>query len=1064
MDEVHTQRPRPINYFESVHPDEGIPRDLLLPLLEHEYTYQQETYEYDPIRGNTLNLYKRDNVDDVEYLLTAGGLGANELYVYSINETKVVAQQSRSYSFKTPIQQITSSRKQGHINTSKLVGVRTFSSVSILSSASHTQHSQESLEFHEIHCSRTVSDALDLVFNPVLPYEAAWICADRSIHIWDLLAAPETPGRRMRVIGSGDWSESETSTSSKRNNSLKWKGIDHAWHPRILLIGEAKQVSVLDLRSPDESLLPFYTPPSSLNLLRGITTNPFNAFEVGLCGTESTTLVDTRYPKHPLLEWKVNDPEDGPVGIQFLKTESESALVTWNHRHGDIALFPYSTPDLEKTTPIHSFLSTATTSKQRMIQSKFKPQRLPPFHHHDALYSSPFKDRTFSIPTTRIDLFHPEEPSWNVMPDAIHPLFKKHKKRSGFASVAEDDDEGFGIGVGEKKNGKEETRRDWEGSVPSWPGLSGVVMRDCGGGGGGGVDLFQASVEGTVYLQRFLVSGGMQEQDAMDQHVEEIAGQADWIAKVEKKALEEYQSLPLLRQEVVVRDVTSYIEYFSNMLLNPQALNDGEPLDEGKYETVLSELVEQHESKTLFQLYEAARKAIPIQYSKEGHPILLHPRAPTVLTRVETVKALIDSQVAESDGSQTKMDYFMDMDTQPMDVFHDADSTTPSNSIHLRKIPLHFMEMSASTSSTDSDYSLESVRTLLETEFSLADLYPMFPSGVMGSGVSNNEEGVLTGDAVKTELQRLSELSRKTALDWIARDVLLSGSVIDGIHCTKTTAPSHRPGYKQEYDSYTQQTQNLEPDENGEYEDIDGAVDPTVKILLEERDLELPETATIHNTLMLSEPFQLSKEAILLKDKWDHPEKWYEDEYDAKRRMNIQVSLQSWSKARPEGEGVGEGGVGGVEGPAADNARKRKSGRATLTQQDVMRALDEESRYGSQVRVVSSQKVGSTQSFPASQFASQSLGASQIASPRVRPIGASGLRGMSPAVAGIKREGRMLSQSQSLQHPSLQRASLGGASLGSRLSMGGFGASQSQSQGASSLSQQPKKKPRKSGF
>ncbi|KAJ3282439.1 hypothetical protein HDU79_009935 [Rhizoclosmatium sp. JEL0117] len=1000
-----------INYFEAVYLDQGISREILLPILEEQHSLDDELYHYDPSRKNVLDIYKDGLHAGREWLLMPGGLAGNEIYAYSFDLNGTMrAQQKPSFSFNTPILQITSSAAQLEPYSSNLVAVRTFNSVSFLSG---NVDNASTLIFHDIHSSLIHSEPVDVAFNPTIPCEAAWICADRSLHVWDLRASSDIPHNRTRVIHNGDWTETSTSSATSRNNSFKWKGVQYAWHPRILLVGEAQSVSVFDLRSPSELLLPFYTTFPHTNLLRGMAYNPENNFEIGVCGTERTSLIDTRYPKRPLMEWEVSDPNDPPVGIQFLKAGNESALLTWNCRHGDIILHPY-TPNPSIPNPFHTFFETAP---QHPPQSNYKAQRLPPFHQHDPLYSDPQSDPTFSLPTRRIDLYHPEESSWGFVSEVNpHPLIKS-KRTGGFGGSASSSGDRL-LDEGDVRRLRENTRRKRDSRVPPWPGLVGVAVKSCATG----VDIFQISAEGCLYSQRFQVAGsGTGESNDETQMAKISRRERNWISAVEKRALDDYDSMPFLRQNLKEYDLTVYMKYFSKILLNPIPA-ESPLLDNDKFIESTSSIVLQRQCKTLFEVYEATRKKVPVQYITDGRPVLIHPRCKTLLTNMEAVNSLVKScnpETISQSSSASNADY-MDLDTQPLDLVSSQETEdSNSGSIKLRRIPLSFLNMFEATNNVPS---LESVRSLLEDEFSKTEFYPNVPSNL--TGVPGDGQYGVSKIAIYKELERFSDLSRASALDWMASDVLLGSTVVEGDHKTTTT------------ESVKVQA-SVEPvTEEDEYEDID----ETIKALLQDADLNLPATATIHNSMMLKKSFALSKESILLRDKWDNPSNWYDDDYDAKRRMNSQSVLHTWSKrenALKTDEVVEE------EEAAERVHHKRKSGRAAVTQEELFRAAEMESQMGSQIRVISASQ-RTTQSVPMA--ATQS----QIQSQRFFPPSQmeSPLRfASSPA---IKRE-----PGQSSQPPtqSLFRQSQMGSSLGSK-----FGASQGSS------SQPMKKKPRKSGF
>ncbi|KAJ3119380.1 hypothetical protein HK100_000340 [Physocladia obscura] len=78
---LYSTKERPekeVNFFESIHQDEGISRDILTSAVTDAHNYEHKQYIYNPSRGNCLHIYELvDNGPRI--LLAAGGFAGNEL-------------------------------------------------------------------------------------------------------------------------------------------------------------------------------------------------------------------------------------------------------------------------------------------------------------------------------------------------------------------------------------------------------------------------------------------------------------------------------------------------------------------------------------------------------------------------------------------------------------------------------------------------------------------------------------------------------------------------------------------------------------------------------------------------------------------------------------------------------------------------------------------------------------------------------------------------------------------------------------------------------------------------
>ncbi|KAI8612289.1 hypothetical protein BC830DRAFT_1137411 [Chytriomyces sp. MP71] len=1033
-----------VNFFESVHQNEGVHRDLLLPLLTEAFAHEADTHRYDPARGNSLHLYGNES-----WLLTPGGLAANELYAFNVSRETPIPRTTPLFAFKTPILQITSSRVSIGEGIAKLLAVRTFNTVHFLSGgkASMDDHSWRP-SFHEIGTITPKAEPMQISFNPVLGGEAAWICEDRSVHVWDLLSSPDDVMRRTRIIRNGDWMY-----ESSRENDLKWKGIDYAWHPRILLLGEAKYLSILDLRSPSESSLPFFSIPSSTATFRGVITNPENPFQVGACSTETTYLIDSRYPAHPLLEWTTADPIDPPVGIQFITTGSQSALMTWNARHGEILVHPITSPPPHETPNPHDFTHSCANPPPH---NRHRPHRLFPFHKqpHD-----PLAPRTSAIP-----FFHPEECNWGVNPGGARESSPRESE-----ATASGGEESPRPGV-RRRVQRELARRRGEEANPAWPLLVGVAV---GAASAGRIKLFQGAADGAVYASLYRVKGDLDrnrtevDEAEMAEEVDNLESSRKWMQVAEAAALQNNESAPHLRQICKTSDVTAYFKGISRMFI-PDAFNpeEAQPADIFKCQAVAKKIIQDAVPKTLFEIQEAERNESRIRYSEKGDPILPHPRLENTFHQLDCLNAVLEvanTQFAASEQEDREESLPTNAALLALKAIEVAETMSADPLIKQKSVPLELLDRCEPGAENNVDPAFDGtlpvdvrdetvVRQLLSTSF--------VPSGEWSPEIPETlADETLDGGASVTEV--LTDLKKNTlrgTLDWISKDVCAASTVIGSKHFS-VEVPSKRQGPVQ-IEVKLDPSNTLESDTPPSQ----SAVEATIQSLLEDEGLNLPDSVTLHNPLLFSRAvsgrFKISKEAILLRDKWNHPDHWYSEAYEAKRRMMKQVSLVTRSRR----ENALKGGAAAEPEDEEVKKPKKSSGKVAFSQDDfLLRTQEKESMLmSSQTRVVAR----SSQLSQASQQVRMKREASQVASSPPRLVSSQSLVSSSPFVdvqgfssqtsASLRASGSGSGSLPPSQSMSLPKGSLlYSQTVGSRFSLG---------VGSSSSQQPQKKKPRKSGF
>ncbi|KAJ3241782.1 hypothetical protein HDU81_010426 [Chytriomyces hyalinus] len=1115
-----------VNFFEAVHQNEGIDRSILTEFIDEAHSFERDNYRYDHTRGNMLHLYK-DGVLGKEWLMAPGGLLANELYLYPLNQSnlkstdRIVFKKEPHFHFKTPILQITSSPVNMSSDTTRLLGVRSFNSVHILSAIWTDAMDSQALSFHEIALSSPSSEPTNIAFNPVLPGEAAWICEDRSIHVWDILSSPNDPRRRTRIIRVGDWMY-----ESSKENDLKWKGIEYAWHPRILLVAEAKSLSVLDLRSPNESTLPFFSLKNPKSTIRAIASNRSNTYEIGMTSTESTTLIDARYPKYPLLEWTLNDPSDPPVGIQFFNSNDESALITWNSRHGEIILHPISgtSEEISSSHP-HQFLNHLAEDQQVGIskmppQSRYAPQRLTPFHLTDPQYSDPiFKasSQQWKPKTKPITMYNPEENTWGVrhIHQAHVSTHTDELAPSEVAPVLFKTPLGCETAVPVEQSGapppavitkfiqKDLTRRKADEEFPPWPRLGGCVIH---GGEEGDVHLFQISMDGSLYCDTYILAtaekgdegddsevefeavgmdgieresreseteslvdhsapasevepsddkdeneweddkGGSNEHDVSDA---ELKSAKKWMKRVETYALRDHDSTPHLRRLTQKRDFTAYFKYISKTLqASPSSTDAITSANSEKCERMGLRLVEQHEPKTLFEMHADDRRSISITYTEDGLPVLSHPRQITDLSHPDSEKLILAA--ANTAVVQLEIDEKNESNEEPHEPVNAAlafirqldmsqkRKEQQTSVIQCESIPIRVIKLGLPVSGRWSDeddggddvFGFDSIKLFLDREFAQEGSYPDLPENDCNA-VLDDEKPVMD------ELCRLKAQTHAATLSWIASDVVDALLVFGGKHETIET-----PG------SQTSNNTALPQPIDGS-EDVANGSDSTIQALFEDEDLNLPEHVEIRNPIVFSKgSLKLSKEAILMRDKWNHPEHWYSDDYHAQLRMKSQEKVETTSNRDNALKRDADIELEEAEAAAKVKKHKKSSGKILFSQQDYVRQSQASQLMSSQVsRVVARSSVGVSQQ---SQSRIQSLNSqSQTRLYSSSPVKESSHPAASSQAGARLSRGVSFTASQSLSSSSQQFSKSGivANSLGSQLG-----------------SQSQKKKPRRSGF
>ncbi|KAJ3202844.1 hypothetical protein HDU82_007032, partial [Entophlyctis luteolus] len=713
------------------------------------------------------------------------------------------------------------------------------------------------------------------------------------------------------------------------------------------------------------SLLKFYSSPPS-NILRGMAFNDRNKFQLAFCGTERTGVLDSRFPKTPLYEWNIEDPEDPPVGIQVVHAVNTDAIVTWNKRHGRINFRPI--PD------------GASLVKRGPMQTHFRPQRIPSFHTFDARYMDGGFNETYENPQIRsIRNF---QSTWRAhldRGDANH--LSDHENGGGSDSNFENQDNtdhshneisssensSSDIDQPTRRRSKRQTedlnassmiprKRDWEDSalfrrriesaIPPWPGLVGIAfdsaLKDWS------VDVFQCSADGTLYHQQFKVfMDGEDATTGVPCSDIESGPASDWILKVEKEAIADYENLPHFEKSFKTFDVFPHIKYFTAFLLNlvPTGkrvdINSGDILPNNRFGSG---------SQTAFELFEFKSSEMPILYTENQYPKLLHLRSPTNATELDLLTLMVSDR-NNALGKKEPEDKVTEFGSEDFgfDIKEDTSSASENFSLRLRQIPINLALKATSQNdfhSIDELYTVEHVRQILQNEFFGSGRY--YPAGIptaiekMENSVSN-----MKGPEIASELLGLKNLTQKNTLDWIAKDVFMAGSVID-CRITTTEGPTLEP----ESISLESPSSDVSESDSKDVE-VKVELDRTVKTLINEVDLNSFPTATIHGPLFLKAPVRLSKEACVLRDKWNNAHQWYNlEDKDAVKRMDKQTKLSTLSKRKDM-----------LRDPTKDKAElhdgrtKKKGTTKELVRKDdlLTRASQLESEYlSSQTKVVSS--------------------------------------------------------------------------------------------------------------
>ncbi|KAJ3128554.1 hypothetical protein HK101_005377 [Irineochytrium annulatum] len=319
-DRLHRQ----VNYFRSRHGGEDrIDAPLLTRLLEEEFYEERERHLYDPLEGNPVCGYRV--WEKGGGLLMSGGPTGNELYLYPlkrrprsiISPVQAVPWLEPIHVFRTPIRQVVASLLLPGPKSNNLLAVRTYSNLAFLTTRP-CSNSYSPLEAQLIQTIQPASDPVDVCFSPTLACEAAAVCEDGSVLLWNLAAAGREgePADRVRTEVGPHEVKLEPKALAV-GNAAGFRAVEYGAHPRSLWLADAVGLRMADLRAKETPQYRFKAPP--LTRLTAIARDASNPFQLAICTTASTLLVDTRAASRPLLEWDAASALEPSIGATFCR-------------------------------------------------------------------------------------------------------------------------------------------------------------------------------------------------------------------------------------------------------------------------------------------------------------------------------------------------------------------------------------------------------------------------------------------------------------------------------------------------------------------------------------------------------------------------------------------------------------------------------------------------------------------------------------------------------------------------------------------------------------------------
>ncbi|KAJ3260320.1 hypothetical protein HK103_000955 [Boothiomyces macroporosus] len=186
--------------------------------------------------------------------------------------------------------------------------------------------------------------------NPYIKSKSCLVTVDNGIHIWDI--------------------SSNNCVNWKKGGEKSWSTARYGPHPQILYRCDTTNIYASDLRdsASNEILL-----RESKDQITGLTKHPYEQFQFAFTTNKTTAVMDSRYAKHPILEWKITHGFEHQTHINYLKypiDDTRNSLVyTWGRYYGDIISYSYDQTDsLPKSVNYQNYTSFKEHS---LVKEKF---------------------------------------------------------------------------------------------------------------------------------------------------------------------------------------------------------------------------------------------------------------------------------------------------------------------------------------------------------------------------------------------------------------------------------------------------------------------------------------------------------------------------------------------------------------------------------------------------------------------------------------------------------------------------------------------------------------------
>ncbi|KNC98452.1 hypothetical protein, variant [Spizellomyces punctatus DAOM BR117] len=200
---------------------------------------------------------------------------------------------------------------------------------------------------------------LHMTFSPVLANEAAIVFDGGELYLWD---GYQPTSSRSTLLATYD--------DNASSYPLRWKSCEFGAHPRTLMVAHANRLETIDFRSRGIMPTPIFKVDSNERIW-AFNREHDEPFQSVLCTSERTVLLDIRFPRRPLLQWKFQNNRDPPIGIEFLPADRryhqhDWTFVTWTRLRGEIMAFN------------HRSLHTSQTIKSSFYEHFSPSITLPP--------------------------------------------------------------------------------------------------------------------------------------------------------------------------------------------------------------------------------------------------------------------------------------------------------------------------------------------------------------------------------------------------------------------------------------------------------------------------------------------------------------------------------------------------------------------------------------------------------------------------------------------------------------------------------------------------------------